>query len=54
MELKKNSVDQILQVKTKKQAEFLTFGGLHVFSMEFSWSMGQFFGSAIMHTLQKI
>ena len=38
----------------KKQAEFLTFRGLRVFSMEFSWSMGQFFGSAITHTLQKI
>ena len=47
---------KFLQAKTKKkQAEFFTFFEVYVFSQwNFSWSMGQFFGSAITHTLQKI
>ena len=45
---------KFLQVKTKKQPEFLTFFEVYLFSQwNFSWSMGQFFGSAITHTLQK-
>ena len=52
---KKDSVDQFLQVKTKKQAEFLTFFEVYVFSQwNFSWSMDQLFSSAVTHTLQKI
>ena len=55
VKLQKNSVDQFLQVKTKKQAEFFTFFEVYVFSQwNFSWSMDQRFGSAITHTLQKI
>ena len=56
MKLQKNSVDQIfIGEHKKKQAEFLTFFEVYVFSQwNFSWSMGQFFGSAITHTLQKI
>ena len=55
VKLQKNSVDQFLQVKTRKQAEFFTFFEVYVFSQwNFSWSMDQFFGSAITHTLQKI
>ena len=54
MKLPKNSVDQIFAGENK-QAEFLTFFEVYVFSQwKFSWSMGQFFGSAITHTLQKI
>ena len=45
---------KFLQVKTK-QVEFLTFFEVYVFSQwNFSWSMGQFFGSAVIHTEQKI
>ena len=41
--------------ENKKQAEFLTFFEVYVFSQwNFSWSMDQFFGSAITHTLQNI
>ena len=58
MKLQKNSVDQMFtgaNKKKKKQAEFLTFFEVSVFSQwNFSWSMGQVFGSAITHTLQKI
>ena len=56
VKLQKNSVDQFLQVKTKKkQAEFFTFFEVYVFSQwNFSWFMDQFFGSAITHTSQKI
>ena len=42
-------------MKTKKQVEFLTFFEVYVFSQwNFSWSMGQFFGSAVTNILQKI
>ena len=45
---------KFLQVKTKT-SWFLTFSEVEVFSQRnFSWSMGQLFGSAITHTLQKI
>ena len=51
----KLSVDQIVLVKTKKQAEFLTFFEVYVSSQwNFFWSMSQFFDSVITHTLQKI
>ena len=54
MKLQKNSVDQIFTGENKKQAEFFTFFEIYVFSQwNFSWSMGQFFGSPITHTLQK-
>ena len=54
-ETSKNSVDQIFTGENKKQVEFFTFFVLYLFSQEnFPWSMGQFFGSAITHTLQKI
>ena len=54
----KNNVDQIFtgeNTKTKqKQVEFLTFFEVYVFfQWNFSWSMGQFFGSTVTHTLQK-
>ena len=52
MELQKVSVGQIFTGENKKQADFLTFFEVYVFSQwNFSWSMGQFFGSAITHTL---
>ena len=55
VKLQKNSVDQFLQVKTKNKLDFFTFFEVYVFSQwNFSWSMDQFFGSAITHTLQKI
>ena len=57
VKLQKNSVDQIFTGENKKQAEFLTFFEVYLFSQwNLSWSMGQFlnFGSAITHTLQKI
>ena len=54
VKLQKNSVDQIFTGENKKQAEFLTFRGYMFFQWNFSWSMGQLFGSAIIHTLQKI
>ena len=51
----KNSVDQIFTGENKRQAELLTFFEVYVLSeWNLSWSMGQFFGSAITHTLQKI
>ena len=54
VKLQKNSVDQIFTGENKKQVEFLTFFEVYVFSQwNFSWSMGQFFGSAITYTLQK-
>ena len=47
-------MDQIFTGENKKQAEFLTFFEVYVFfQWNFSWSMGQFFGSPITHTLQK-
>ena len=50
--LKKNSVDQIFTGENKKKAEFFTFFEVYVFSRwNFSWSVGQFFGSSITHTL---
>ena len=53
VKLQKNSMDQILQVKTKNKLIFDLFE-VYVFSeWNFSWSVGQFFGSAITHTLQK-
>ena len=52
MKLKKNSVDQIFTGENKKQAEFFTFFEIYVFSRwNFSWSVGQVFGSPITHTL---
>ena len=55
VKLQKNSVDQVFTGENKKQAQFLTFFEVYVFSQwNFSWFMGQFFGSAITHTLQKI
>ena len=58
LKLQKNSVDQIFtgeNTKTqKKQVEFLTFLEVYVFfQYNFSWSMSQFFGSTVTHTLQK-
>ena len=52
-ETSKNSVDQIFTGENKKkEAECLTFFEVYVFSQgNFSWSVGQFFGSAITHTL---
>ena len=48
-------MDQIFTGENKKQAEFLTFFEVYLFLNEiFAWSMGQFYGSAITHTLQKI
>ena len=39
----------------QKQAEFFTFLEVYFFCQwNFSWSLGQLFGSAITHTLQKI
>ena len=56
VKLQRPSLDQIFTGENKKkQAEFLTFFYVYVFSQwNFSWSMGQFFGSAITRTLQKI
>ena len=55
VKLQKNSVDHIFTGENKKQAEFFTFFEFYVFSQwNLSLSMGQFFGSAITHTLQKI
>ena len=55
VKLQKIAWIKFLQVKTKKQAEFLTFFEVYVFSQwNFSWSVGQFFGTAVTHTLQKI
>ena len=52
--LKKSSVNQIFTGENKKQAEFLTFFEVYVFSQwNFCWSMGSFFGSAVTHTSQK-
>ena len=52
---KKVAFIKFLPVKTKKQVEFLTFFEVYVFSQwDFSKSMGQVFGSAITHNLQKI
>ena len=52
VKLKKNSVDQIFTGENKKQAKFLTFFEIYVFSQwNFSWSVGQFYGSPITHTL---
>ena len=54
MKLQKNSVDQIFTGENKNEAEFLTYFEVYVSSQwNFSWSMGQFFGSAITHTLKK-
>ena len=56
VKLQKIAWIKFLLVKTKnKQAEFLTFFKVYVFSQwNFFWSMDQFFGSAVTHTLQKI
>ena len=43
-------MDQIFTGENKKQAEFFTFFEIYVFSRwNFSWSVGQFFGSSIYH-----
>ena len=55
MKLQKNSVDQIFtgENKKKNKLKIFTFFEVYVFSQwNFSWSMGQFFGSAITHTLR--
>ena len=53
VKLQKNSEDQIFTGENKKQAKFLPFL-VYVFSRwNLSWSMGQFFGSAITHALKK-
>ena len=53
-ETSKKKRGSIFTGENKKQAEFLTFFEVYVFSQwNFSWSMDQFFGSAITHTLQK-
>ena len=47
-------MDQIFTGENKKQADFFTFFEIYVFSQcNFSWSVGQFFGSPITHTLKK-
>ena len=55
MKLQKISVDQIFTGKKKKKVEFFTFFEVYVFfQWNFSWSMGQLFGSVVTHTLQTI
>ena len=54
VKLQKNSVDQIFTGEKEKKLNFLPFSRLTCISQwNFSWSMGQFCGSAITHTLQK-
>ena len=54
VKLQNNSVHQIFTGENKKQVERLIFFEVYLFSQwNFSWSMFQFFGSAITHTLQK-
>ena len=52
-------MNQIFTAENKqKKYNFLPFSrGLHCmcfFQWNFSWSMGQYFGSAVTHTLQEI
>ena len=56
VKLQKNIVDQIFTGENKKkQAEFLTFFEVYVFPQwNFSWSMGQFFGSAIIYLTKNL
>ena len=57
LKLKKIAFIKFLQVKTKKTSRIFDLFEVYticVFQWDFSWSMGQFFGSAVTHTLQKI
>ena len=54
VKLQKNRVDQIFTGENKRTSRiFGLFRGLRFSQWNLSWSMGQFFGSAITHTLQK-
>ena len=53
MKLQKNSVDQIFTGESKNKLNFLPFSRFTCFVNGLFWSMGQLFGSAITHTLQK-
>ena len=53
VKLQKIAWIKFLQVKTRKQVEFLTIFEVYVFSQwNFASSIGQFFGSAVTYTLQ--
>ena len=58
IETSKDSVDKIFTSENKKTSRifYLSRGLLYVFFQypDFSWSMGQFFGSTVTHTLQKL
>ena len=54
VKLQKNSVDQIFTGENKNKLNFLPFLRFVFCQWNFSWSMGQLFGSAITHMLQKL